>query len=657
MSVHSKAAVVMLIALSAIAGQARAQHVTGVVRDSASREPVPSAVVRLFDASNRELERTITGRDGRYRLDALPAGHELRVVRIGFRPRALRFPGAAARDTTLDIVLAALPTLLDAVQVDDQPRCSRRSDRAAAFALWEQAGAALLATVVARESRPPTIVAITYDRTVDRHGRIVRQKVHRDSLPTNRPFTAGRRVGEFRDDGYADGVASQRTYYGHDADALLDPAFGDGHCFSLREDKSGHPGQIGLAFEPVRERPGIVDIDGVMWVDVAAPALRTIEFRYTNVEHPIVDAQTGGFVSFRTATNGLSVIDRWNLHLPSIEHVVAAQRREGPAGRVGGSTLPSSGDGGDRWRVIDVHDVGAVIATAVWPDGSEWRAPLGTLRGRAVRPDSASGVSGVLVWLMGSDDSTRAAADGSFELPQLLPGLYPVFAAESPADRSLFQQNDSLSITIDSAAPPLRLVVPTLAARIKAYCKQGVVSGPGPTLLLGNVLLPDGSNASGAAIQAFWGESVLDVGRGFRERARTDTSGTFHVCGLIADDTVLIKGVLDSLDAFGEARFRSRHDSLLAHVTLRLTVPPFRARTMRVVDERGDPIRSASLLDDETGEVRATTNFAGEASLGWLPRGRTSIPVQRLGYQPTRVTVNVTPNDTTTVSVLMRRAP
>jgi hypothetical protein len=661
MSVRSKATIVLAIVLEAIAVSARAQHVTGVVRDSASREPVPSAVVRLFDASNRELERTITGRDGRYRLDALPSGHELRVVRIGFRPRVVRFQSAAAHDTTLDIVLAALPTLLDAVQVDDQPKCGRRSDRAAAFALWEQARAALLATVVARESRPPTIVAINYDRTVDRRGRIVRQKVHRDSLPTNRPFTAGRRVGEFRDDGYADGVASQRTYYAPDADALLDPAFGDGHCFSLREDTSGHPGQIGLAFEPLRDRPGIIDIDGAVWLDVAMPALRTIDFRYTNVEPPIAEAQTGGFVSFRTATNGLSVIDRWNLHLPSIEHIIAAQRREGPARRVGGSTLALNGDAGDRWRVIDVHDVGAVIAKAVWPDGSEWHAPLGTLHGRAVRPDGVAGVAGVpgaLVWLMGSDDSTRTAADGSFELRQLLPGPYPLFAAESPADRSAFQQNDSLRVEIDSTVmPPLRLVVPTLAARIKAYCKQGVVSGPGPTLLLGNVLLPDASNASGAAIQAFWGESVLDIGRGFRQRARTDTLGTFHICGLAADDTVLIKAVLDSLDASAEARFHSHRDSLLAHVTLRLTVPPFRARTMRVVDEQGNPIRSASLIDDETGEVRATTDFAGEASLGWLRRGRTSIPVQRLGYEPTRVTVDVAPSDTTTVSVLMRRAP
>jgi hypothetical protein len=205
--------------------------------------------------------------------------------------------------------------------------------------------------------------------------------------------------------------------------------------------------------------------------------------------------------------------------------------------------------------------------------------------------------------------------------------------------------------------PPLRLIVPALAARVKAYCKQGVVSGPGSTLLLGQVLLPDATNASNAEIQSFWGESVLDVGRGFRERARTDTSGAFHICGLVGEDTVLIKGKLDSVDAAGEVRFRSYRDSLLMHVTLRLTVPPFRTRVLRVVDDRGDPIRGASLLDDETGEARTTTNIAGEASLGWLPRGRTSVPVQRIGYEPARVTVNVTPNDTTTVTVRMRRAP
>jgi Carboxypeptidase regulatory-like domain len=648
----------LLLASTTIATAADAQRIGGVVRDSISREPVAGAVVLLFDSAGRELERNITGHDGRYRLDALPAGRALRVLRIGFRPRTLTFPTGMARDTALDVVLAHLPTLLEAISVRDQPQCGRRSDRAVALALWEQARAALLATVVAREARPPTITGISYDRTVDRRGRILRQNVHHDSLPTNRPFIAARPVAEFRDHGYGEGVASQRTYFAPDADALLDPSFGDGHCFSLRQDKDKHSGQIGLAFEPTRDRSGVVDISGVLWLDVANPSLRTLEFRYTNVERVVMDAGAGGVVSFRTATNGLSLIDRWNLHLPSIEATVDSRRvierpsaGVGPIGAIGRPTEPG-------WRVTDVHDIGAVIATARWQDGSEWQSELGTLRGRAVRPDSSTGVRGALVWLIGSDDSTRTAEDGSFELPLLLPGPYPLFAAESHADHFVFQQNDPLRLEVASAEMrPLVVVTPMLDARIKALCKKGVVSGPGPILMLGQVLLPDGSRASGAAIEALWAQSNNDLGHGFREHARADTAGSFHVCGLVADDTVHLTATLDSLDALATDLFHPHADSILFRIILRLAIPAFRSRTMRVVDEQDEPIRGASLLDDQTSEVRATTNANGEANLSWLPRGRTTVPVLSEGYRPTSITINVAPNDTTIVTVPLRRAP
>ena len=657
MSVRSKGSLLVLVAVVTLARAGGAQRVTGVVRDSASREPVASAVVRLFDATGRELERTITGRDGRYRLDALPAGRQLRVLRIGFRPRAIPL-GGTARDTTLDVALVSLPTLLETVNVDDQPQCSRRSDRAAALALWEQARAALLATVVARESRPPLITAIAFDRTLDRRGRIVRQHVRHDSLPTNRPFIAARPVAQFRDQGYTDGVTSQRTYFAPDADVLLDPAFGDGHCFSLRQDKDKHPGQIGLAFDPAHDRPGIIDVGGVMWLDVATPALRALEFRYTNVERIVADADAGGFISFRTASNGLSVIDRWSLHLPSIETTAPAAQGARPTSvpKCTGACVGKASSEA-RWRVADMHDVGAVIATATWPDGSEWHSPLGTLRGRAVRPDTTSPVRDALVWLMGSDDSTRTAADGSFELSLLLPGPYPLFAAEAPADRFVFEQNDSLRVEIDSAVmPPFRLVVPTIDDRIKTFCK-GTITGHGRILMLGRVLLPDRSPASGAAIEAFWAQSASDLGHGFRERARTDTSGAFHVCGLTSDDTVQVSATLDSLDAYVRDRFRVDGGSPLFQVTLRLVAPPFRSRMLRVVDERGDPITNASLLDDETGEVRETTNTNGEASLAWLPRGSTSVTVARVGYNAATVTVKIDPGDTTTATVTLHRAP
>jgi hypothetical protein len=239
----------------------------------------------------------------------------------------------------------------------------------------------------------------------------------------------------------------------------------------------------------------------------------------------------------------------------------------------------------------------------------------------------------------------------------LLPGPHPLFAAEAPADHLVYQQNDSLRVEIDSAQmPPLRLVVPTIDDRIKTFCR-GNIAGPGKVLMLGRVLLPDRSPASGAAIEAFWAQSASDLGHGYRERARTDTLGAFHVCGLAAEDTVQVSATLDSLDAYVRDQLHVRRDSDLFQATLRLGVPPFRSRIMRVVDERGDPLANASLFDDETGELRETTNVNGEASLAWLPRGRTTVPVHRPGYSPTSATINIAPNDSTTVVVSMRRAP
>lgn len=125
-------------------------------------------------------------------------------------------------------------------------------------------------------------------------------------------------------------------------------------------------------------------------------------------------------------------------------------------------------------------------------------------------------------------------------------------------------------------------------------------------------------------------------------------------CRIVEDD-----GHEHSLEVRGSVRERIRvhHDSLLFQATLRPVVPPFRSRVMRVVDERGDPIANASLLDNETGEVRETTNANGEASLTWLPRGRASEPVVRPGYSPTSATIHIAPDDSTTVVVSMHRVP
>src|SRR5438552_2080755 len=129
----------------AVTTAAHGQTVNGVVRDSATRQPISGAVVSVVDATGKTLRRTIADQAGKFILPVDAAAARLRVLRIGFQPRDV--PLAAG-----DISMIRLPALLPVVRVSDRPLCPGSSDRGLAFVLWEQARAALLAAVVAREA-------------------------------------------------------------------------------------------------------------------------------------------------------------------------------------------------------------------------------------------------------------------------------------------------------------------------------------------------------------------------------------------------------------------------------------------------------------------------------------------------------------------------
>jgi len=131
--------------------EAQNPEVRGVVRDSATGQPVAGAVVMALDAIGNTLARTITGERGQYRLNRPPNALLIRAVRLGFRQATERLPLVNAEVTTLNLALATLPRTLQAVEVNAAKGCPARTDRAEAYALLDQARAGLLATVVARE--------------------------------------------------------------------------------------------------------------------------------------------------------------------------------------------------------------------------------------------------------------------------------------------------------------------------------------------------------------------------------------------------------------------------------------------------------------------------------------------------------------------------
>src|SRR6185503_13563661 len=118
---------------------------------------------------------------------------------------------------------------------------------------------------------------------------------------TTRPFIAAASSAEFAATGYMreDASGGDRTFFAPDADVLLDESFATSHCFHLQPSDAAHPEQVGLAFTPARNRETVVDVRGVIWMDRATPALRSLDFRYTELEPANTNAGAGGHMEFR----------------------------------------------------------------------------------------------------------------------------------------------------------------------------------------------------------------------------------------------------------------------------------------------------------------------------------------------------------------------
>ena len=91
----NRRALVVGLLLSA-ARLAAAQELRGTVSDSASRQPIPGAVLLFIDATGQTIGRNITNERGEYRAVLSPEIRRMRVLRLGFRPRDVSVPVVVA---------------------------------------------------------------------------------------------------------------------------------------------------------------------------------------------------------------------------------------------------------------------------------------------------------------------------------------------------------------------------------------------------------------------------------------------------------------------------------------------------------------------------------------------------------------------------------
>ncbi len=524
----ASAAIVLLTAPAA------AQTFHGTVRDSASHQPIAGAVFMLLDSSGVVLGRRITGENGEYGIAVTGAPRWARVVRIGFRPREVRLPGIADATSPFDVAMLRAPTMLAAVDVRDQSRCGKRRDRAAALGLWEQARAGLLATVVARETNTAAVYRLAFERTFDgASDKITRFLVSADSAAaTGKSFNASFSAKDFIANGFASVSDDDRTLYGPDADVLLDDAFASGYCFRLAEKVKARPNQVGLSFSPADDhRPqGRVDIDGTLWVDTAARAIRDIEYRYVGLPRPTDEYRPGGEVSFRQMPNGTVMIDHWY-----IRNVGALQDT------VAGATGP-------RPRIwLFASESGGELARAVWPDGSVWHAPLGSLHIRAVTARGAPAPA-ALIALAGTPYHAAADANGDIRIADLEPGPYTVDVMTPPlTDIGLGIPTALKFVAVRDSTYQATLKVPAPADWVADRCvadRQWDVRDS--VFVVGRVVDSRGTPVAGVTMRFFVQTSLLS------DFYTTGADGEFQSCNYayLPGDTIRVQASMPGRKPF-----------------------------------------------------------------------------------------------------------
>lgn len=619
-----------------ISATAVAQRATGIVRDSASSGMLAGAVVSVLDSARHTVARAISNESGKYSVDLPAAAFQLRIVRLGFRPRELPLAGGG-RPVQMDVRMTRVPLLLASRVVSDDRMCSTDVDRTGALSLWEQARAGLLAAVVAREAHPATATIMIYRRLVDdASGRVVHQTSDTITGHTKRPFQAADEPSLLAAFGYLDADSNgENVFRAPDADVLLDDTFAATHCFTVKAGDSTHAGLVGLGFEPTRERTRLVDVTGTLWLEGSAPALHSLDFTYTDPDDALKRVSAGGTLAFQSMPNGVTFIKDWVLSLPVIDSSSRAGTiREYRVGVFGQRRLP-----------LQTSEAGGLVLRATWPDGSMWKTSLGPFSGAVVEQQSTTAMPDIRVMFEATPDTLVSDSAGHVRLFPMLPGRYRAVAVDTSLAAYIDARVTQQDVVQRAGGTSVVFELPSLTDLVKTIC-EGLKVPLASATLLGRIR--DGQQhpialPRNVSIAASW--------KGGARAVMLDAQGRFAVCGVPQGQDVKLIATRFGFD-FAEITMNTRNESLLSAIdwTLdfeamaRLAGQKLATIKGRVTQPGGMPVAGAEIWLP-TADRTATTDSSGAFLVENLPSGPVLVQVRSIGFAAARDKVLLNPGE------------
>jgi len=536
----------IVIASCAPLSRAVAQVARGTITERGSGTVIPGVLVSLVDDGGRVMSTVFTDERGEYTIGAPGAGrYSIEAKRIGVRHRrGTPFDLAAGESRREDVVLDPVASRLSDVTVEGRSKCVARPDADAGTAgLWEDARAALTATVLTKRQRiSGTITRFTRELAPD-DGRVLRADHESTRGDISRPFVSIpveklSREGYVvrRDDGSTD-------YYAPDADALLSDEFLRDHCFRVMPGGRDRVSMVGLGFEPVKGRK-VADIEGTLWMDAATAELERIEFTYRSMPGFGENRRFGGVVRFDRLPDGRWIVSQWVIRMPLL-----AEERGGRATLPGGLQV----DGYSRRVLRAVREEGGTVLLDRGPP-----PPRQAITGTVI---DGTGVplAGARVSVAGTSIAAVTGAGGRFELRGIPRGLYSVIVSTPELDSlGVTGPADTVRLTA-RGGPDVTLAVPSRAALAATMCPETPADAGHAALRVLMVNDSDGAPLRDAGARVWWKSYTGSAASGnLTERvdgvvARLDSLGGFTACGLPPDQKIYVESPRGAAVTFSDS--------------------------------------------------------------------------------------------------------
>jgi len=635
--------------LAGAPGLAAAQVARGVVVDPGD-VPVPGVVVQLVDRARLVVARTLSNERGEFRLAApREATYTIATLRIGFRP-SLAGPFVLRRGEEVErrVTLTGLQASLDTVRVAATSVCGRAASDSAAvtFAAWEQVRAALTATQLSADASGVIATVVGYRRTLDALGvRVKKQETVVRTGAVRQPWSSSP-VASLHTNGYVDATGDSTVYYAPGLDMLVSATFLEDHCFRLVQSRDRS--QLGIGFDPTKDRRDLTDIRGTLWLDRASAQLRSLEYRYTNVSVDEEHAATGGAMQFARLSNGAWVISRWSIRMPVMERRMAVT---GARGRTF-TTMPEN-------AVTGIEVAGGDLSMVRRGADTLWTHALLTLAGTLL--DSASGraVAGARLALDGTASSATTDAQGKFTFGGLLPGEYAL-VVHTPALDSMGAVHQARAVASDSATPTV-VRVPSPAQLVSSLCGRRIGSASaGPGIVIGTAtLVGDPAFPKHLKVSAEWTEIALRGGGVERPRrfldASVDAERNYRLCGLPLATDLLVSATSDEGRA-EPSPVRLTPESRLQRADLDIDprAAPAAEFSGVVVDSAGQAVADAEVAIPSL-QKSLLTSGAGAFRLREIVPGTYTVRARKIGYGPLEATLTFGSNERLVKRIVLTR--